>query len=153
MKLNNLEITEQLLIIEERKNGVEELAEKLEELYRSKIQEYIDHIGTKVKLVFDKNDDSYFSYFHCELNYENTLLVLRIQFDDDEKKKNYCQLETKPKNKKIPEEIVKDSAIYKELNDKNNKKNEIWSYDDSYEESLKRFDRVLGRLLEIINQK
>lgn len=55
------------------------------------------------------------------------------------------------KGKKIPEIIRKDFDISEELNDKDIRADCIWKY-DSYTESLKRFDKVLGRLFDLKNQ-
>ncbi|MDE6612399.1 MAG: hypothetical protein K2K22_07545, partial [Muribaculaceae bacterium] len=50
----------------------------------------------------------------------------------------------------IPLDIRTDLDISEELNDKDNRDDAIWRY-DSYVESLKRFDRVLGRLFNLRN--
>ena len=47
--------------------------------------------------------------------------------------------------------ITEDFDISEELNDIKNRSNCIWKYGTSYRESLMRFDRVLGRLLDIKN--
>ena len=62
---------------------------------------------------------------------------------------DFCQIETNGRLR-IPEIIKNDSEISEELNDKNNNNNCIWRW-DSYKESLLRFDRILGRLIEFQN--
>ena len=64
---------------------------------------------------------------------------------------DFCQIETTDKDK-LPKIVANDFEISEELNDKDNRSDCIWKY-DSYKESMLRFDRVLGRLLDIQNRK
>lgn len=144
LKLNNYDIVEQLSIVEDRQEQVGELGKQLEELYNCKLKEYIAHIGEKYKvhLVYD-ND----WYFKCKIEIDGNPIKVLLDYDN-EYKSDFCQIESKTK---IPDIIRNDFEIAEELNDKNNSKSCIWRY-DSYTESLLRFDRVLGRLLDIIKE-
>jgi len=144
LKLNNLDIKEQLSMVEDTQKDVNELVEQLDSLYWSKIKEYITYIGNKhkVHLVYDDNDGR---YFHCELEYESTRFWVVLGYD----KKDFCQIESKTRSN-LPNYIKNDLEIAEELNDKENTNRIIWKY-DSYKESLLRFERVLERLIDIIN--
>lgn len=144
--LNKLSIIEQLSVVEDRKVDVKELASKLEELYWEKIKEYIAEIGTKHKVHLKKEDDF---YFNCDILLGGKTLTVSLGFEKSGG--DYCQIEAK-RNTTISEIINDDFEILEELNDKENTKNCIWRW-GSYKESLLRFDRVLGRLLEIQKAK
>ena len=93
-----------------------------------------------------KYEDNNDWYFHYDLKFDETIVSVVFAYDND-KKSDYCQIETKQR-RKIPEIIRNDFDIIEELNDKENRNDCIWKY-DSYKESLMRFDRVLGKLLEL----
>ena len=147
LKLNSLDITEQLSLVEDKQKDVNELAEQLDSLYWTKIKEYITYIGNKYKvhLVYDDNDGR---YFHYEINYNGKKIKIVLGSEDGD----YCEINS---HTKLPESIKNDFEIAEELNAENNTNCAIWRYGDSYgnsyKESLLRFDRVLGRLLDIIN--
>ncbi|MEE1260910.1 MAG: PD-(D/E)XK nuclease family protein [Paludibacteraceae bacterium] len=144
--LNKLNILEQLSVVEDRKDDAEELSSKLDELYWKKINEYIAEIGTKHKVHLKKTDDFHFS---CDILLGGKTLKVSLGFEKNGG--DYCQIEAK-KGTTISEIINDDFEILEELNDKENFKYCIWRW-DSYKESLLRFDRVLGRLLEIQKAK
>lgn len=146
LKLNNLDIKEQLSMVEDKQKDVNELAEQLDSLYWTKIKEYITYIGNKYKVHLDKDDGDY--YFHCELKYESTPFWVVLGYENSEKK-DFCQIESKTRSS-LPNYIKNDFEIAEELNDKKNTNRIIWKY-DSYKESLLRFERVLERLIDIIN--
>lgn len=147
LKLNSLDITEQLSLVEDKQKDVNELAEQLDSLYWTKIKEYITYIGNKYKvhLVYDDNDGR---YFHYEIKYNGKKIKIVLGNEDGD----YCEINS---HTKLPESIKNDFEIAEELNAENNTNCAIWRYGDSYgnsyKESLLRFDRVLGRLLDIIN--
>ena len=99
-----------------------------------------------IHLIFEENDEYHFS---CKIDFEGTAVNVMLGNDQDGEG-DYCQIETKQR-KKIPEIIRKDFDISEELNDKDIRADCIWKY-DSYTESLKRFDKVLGRLFDLKNQ-
>lgn len=148
LKLNNLDIVEQLSLVEEKINDVEELANQLDNLFESKIQSYIDDISRKHKVHLVRNEDDE-DYFHYNIKVDGKTLAVSVD-QENNADGPFCQIQTKGQ-RKIPEIITEDFEISEELNDKNNRNDCIWRY-DSYKESLLRFDRVLGRLLEIISQ-
>lgn len=143
LMLNNYNLEEQLTKVEDKINDAGELAQKLRDLHLCKVKSYIDKIREKyhVHIISREKDLRY--------DYETTLggipLTLSVVFVCD-KEKNYCQLETNSDN--ILEFIMKYNNIVDELNDGNNRKNLIWRY-DTRNESLYRFERILGKLLEI----
>jgi len=143
LKLNNLDIKEQLSMVEDTQKDVNELVEQLDSLYLLKVKEYITYIGNKhkVHLVYDDNDGR---YFHCEIKYNGKKIKLVLGY----KSGDYCEINSQ---NKLPELIKNDFEIAEELNDKNNDNYAIWKY-DSHKESLLRFERVLERLLDIINE-
>lgn len=147
LKLSELNTEDQLSLLENRQKDVEELEKRLQELFDSKCTEYITTMCAKhrVHLKFDDNDGL---YFHCNLNFSGTSVSVMVAKD---KEGDYCQIETKQR-RKIPEIIRNDFDIYEELNDKENRNDCIWKY-DSYKESLLRFDRVLGKLLELSSRE
>lgn len=145
LKLKEHDIVEQLSLIEDKKKDTDELSSQLNKLYWEKIKEYINEIRNKyhVHLTHEDNKDY---YFYCELDFNGTVINVILDYDSDAKS-NYCQIETKGR-RKIPEIIKNDFYISEELNDKYNSNTFIWRY-DSYKESLLRFDRILGRLLDL----
>ena len=147
LKLNEYDISEQISLVERKKDNVKELMTQLDQLYWDKINEYITEIGNRHHVHIIRDDRNEY-YFYCELNIENKPITFRL---DNDGNGDYCQIETKSK-RKIPETIMCDFDIIEELNDKENRNDCIWKY-DSYKESLLRFDRVLSRLLDIQNSK
>ena len=143
LKLNNLDIKEQLSMVEDKQKDVKELVEQLDSLYLLKVKEYITYIGNKhkVHLVYDDNDGR---YFHCEIKYNGKKIKIVLGYESGD----YCEINSQ---NKLPELIKNDFEIAEELNDKNNDNYAIWKY-DSHKESLLRFERVLERLLDIINE-
>ena len=143
LKLNNLDIKEQLSMVEDTQKDVNELVEQLYSLYLLKVKEYVTYIGNKhkVHLVYDDNDGR---YFHCEIKYNGKKIKLVLGYESGD----YCEINSQ---NKLPELIKNDFEIAEELNDKNNDNYAIWKY-DSHKESLLRFERVLERLLDIINE-
>ena len=148
LNLDGLDILDQLSLVEDKEQDAKELESQLNTLYWNKIKEYIDIIGNKyhIHLIFEENDEYYFS---CKIDFEGTAVNVMLGNDQDGEG-DYCQIETKQR-KKIPEIIRKDFDISEELNDKDIRADCIWKY-DSYTESLKRFDKVLGRLFDLKNQ-
>lgn len=145
LKLNDIDLVEQLSLVEDKKSDVEELASQLDDLYWSKIKEYITAIREKYHVPIVREDDEF--YFHCEIIIDGISVILSLSHDRDG---DFCMIETKPK-KRLPKFITEDFDISEELNDIKNRSNCIWKYGTSYRESLMRFDRVLGRLLDIKN--
>lgn len=148
LNLDGLDILDQLSLVEDKEQDAKELESHLNTLYWNKIKEYIDIIGNKyhIHLIFEENDECYCS---CKIDFEGTAVNVMLGNDQDGEG-DYCQIETKQR-KKIPEIIRKDFDISEELNDKDIRADCIWKY-DSYTESLKRFDKVLGRLFDLKNQ-
>ena len=97
-----------------------------------------------------RSDNAQF-YFYCELNF-NGMPINVVLGNDRDGAGDYCQIETKQQRRRIPEAIRNDFDISEELNDAGNRNDCIWRY-DSYKESLLRFDRVLGRLLDLIKEE
>jgi len=144
LTLDGQELIEQLSIVEDKQKEANELASQLENLYWNKINDLINEIGEKYKVHIVRDDDNdRETKFHCDIKFEDIFLILRV----DNEGQYFCQLETKGKVR-IPDSIMNDYDITEELNDKDNTKDCIWKY-ASYKESLLRFDRVLGRLLDI----
>lgn len=148
LNLSELDIIDQISLVEDKENEAKELGSQLNALYWSKIKEYVKKISAKyqVHLIPKDNDEHHFS---CSINFEGTTVKV-ILGNDWDGEGDYCQIETKQRIK-IPEIIRNDFEISEELNDKDNRKDCIWRY-DSYKESLLRFNRVLGRLLELQNK-
>lgn len=91
-----------------------------------------------------EDEDSW--YFHYDINFNGIILRVALNYDNFG---DYCEVYShEPEG--IPEAIRTDANISEELNDKDNTEVNIWRY-DSYVESLKRFDRVLGRLFNLQN--
>lgn len=130
-------------MVEDTQKDVNELVEQLYSLYLLKVKEYVTYIGNKhkVHLVYDDNDGR---YFHCEIKYNGKKIKLVLGYESGD----YCEINSQ---NKLPELIKNDFEIAEELNDKNNDNYAIWKY-DSHKESLLRFERVLERLLDIINE-
>lgn len=143
MNLGAVAIDNQLSLLEDKKKDVENLGKRLNELYNIKLKEYINKMCEKyhIHVKYEDNNDW---YFHYDLKFDETIVSVVLAYDND-KKSDYCQIETKQR-RKIPEIIRNDFDIIEELNDKENRNDCIWKY-DSYKESLMRFDRVLGKLL------
>lgn len=147
LKLDDIEgLLDQIELIEDKKKDADKLVNELDDLYWRKIKEYISSIGRKYQ-VHIIEDEKYENYFHCELNFQGEVLKVILNNEGQD----YCQIETRSR-RRIPEAIKNDFEISEELNDQRGMKNAIWKY-DSYKESLLRFDRVLGRLLDIINSQ
>ena len=143
LKLNdNIDIVKQISLIENKQNEVLELNTQLETLYQRKVKEFISDRGKKynVHIVLEENQDY---YFHCEFIIDTKTIIVSVNYE----KNFYCQIETKSQ-RRLPDCIINDFEITEELNDKDNRSNCIWRYDE-YLESLLRFDRILSRLLEI----
>ena len=113
------------------------LDEKLEVFYDNYENNTFDGMT-----IFDNNK----FYFHYDFRLERKNIKLSLGYEDGS---NFCQIEANGRLR-IPEIIKNDSEISEELNDKNNNNNCIWRW-DSYKESLLRFDRILGRLIEFQN--
>ena len=145
LKLEGHDIAEQLSLVESKKEDVDELVSQLDSFYWSKIEEYISDIEHRhnVQLVHDDNNKF---YFHYDFRLERKNIKLSLGYEDGS---DFCQIETNGRLR-IPEIIKNDSEISEELNDKNNNNNCIWRW-DSYKESLLRFERILGRLIEFQN--
>ena len=145
LKLEGHDIAEQLSLVESKKEDVDELVSQLDSFYWSKIEEYISDIEHRhnVQLVHDDNNKF---YFHYDFRLERKNIKLSLGYEDGS---NFCQIEANGRLR-IPEIIKNDSEISEELNDKNNNNNCIRRW-DSYKESLLRFDRILGRLIEFQN--
>lgn len=146
LQLEQLDIVSQLSVVEDKKKNAENLVSQLNELYWEKIYEYIVNIRKKyhdhIPRFKCKND----KYLTCELNFNGILIKIAVDYDEDEKK-DYCEISTEQEGG-IPVAIKNDFDVSEELNDVGNRNDCIWRY-DSYKESLLRFDRILGRLLEL----
>lgn len=147
LKLYGHDIAEQLSLVECKKADVDELASKLDSFYWSKIEEYITNIENKYKIKL-KHEDNNKYYFHYAFRIDGKKVKLSLGYEDGS---DYCQIETNGRLR-IPEIIKNDYEISEELNDKDNSNNCIWRW-DSYKESLFRFGRILGRLLELQETK
>lgn len=145
LELGEHDIVKQLSLVEDKKKDVDNLSSQLDALYWGKIKEYINEIGNKYHVHLTCEDNKGY-YFHCKIDFNGTLVDVILAYDRNVKS-DYCQIETKGR-RKIPEIIKNDFDILEELNDKDNCNNCIWKY-DSYKESLFRFDRILGRLLDL----
>lgn len=150
LRLDQLDIVDQLSYIEDKKQDVDNLVSQLDILYWNKIVEYIDEIGKKYHVHIYRSDNAPF-YFYCELNF-NGMPINIVLGNDRDGAGDYCQIETKQQRRRIPEAIRNDFDISEELNDAGNRNDCIWRY-DSYKESLLRFDRILGRLLDLIKEE
>jgi hypothetical protein len=149
LKLNDLDIVEQMAVLEEKERQVEKLAEELDNLIHTKALNYIDEISRKYRIHLTRKCD-FGDYFFYDMKVDG--IALKISLDKQQGGKIYCQIDTKESGGTIPEIVKDDFEIAEELNDKGNSNNCIWKY-GTYRESLLRFDRVLGRLFEIQNSK
>lgn len=142
LKLKDFDIIKQLSLVEHKKSDVEELVSQLDSLYWSKIDEFISEIGKKYKVHVVREENADY-YFHCEITMDDKSFILSLGYVDG----YYCQIEAKSR-KRLPDLIINDFEISEELNEGENRNRCIWRY-DTYKESLLRFDRVLGRILDI----
>ena len=149
LKLESHSVLDQLSIVENKKGIVEELAEKLDDLYWDKIDEYITEMGRKYQIHLVRKEGNQF-YFHYDMKIGGRSLIVSLDKETNADG-DFCQIETTDKDK-LPKIVANDFEISEELNDKDNRSDCIWKY-DSYKESMLRFDRVLGRLLDIQNRK
>lgn len=145
LQLNQHNIADQLSLVEEKKNDANDLVSQLNTLYWNKIKEYIAEIGKKYHIHIIPVDNNGY-YFYGEVMFGG-ILVKVVLGNDSDGMGDYCQIETKQR-RKIPAEIKNDFDISAELSDPDNRNDCIWRY-DSYKECLLRFDRVLGRLLDL----
>ena len=145
MKLGEVAINEQLSLLEDKKKDVEDLGKRLDELYNTKLKEYINKMCERYH-IHVKYDDNNYRYFHYDFNFDGIIVKVVLNYDKDEKS-DYCQIETRQR-RKIPLIIRNDFDIFEELNDVDNRNDCIWRY-DSYKESLLRFDRVIGKLFDL----
>ena len=145
MKLGEVAINEQLSLLEDKKKDVEDLGKRLDELYNTKLKEYINKMCERYH-IHVKYDDNNYRYFHYDFNFDGIIVKVVLDYDKDEKS-DYCQIETRQR-RKIPLIIRNDFDIFEELNDVDNRNDCIWRY-DSYKESLLRFDRVIGKLFDL----
>lgn len=91
LKLNDIDLVEQLSLVEDKKSDVEELASQLDDLYWSKIKEYITAIREKYHVPIVREDDEF--YFHCEIIIDGISVILSLSHDRDG---DFCMIETKP---------------------------------------------------------
>lgn len=142
LKLNDLDIPEQLSVLADKKDDIQKLYDEIDSLYWKKIEEYPIELGRKYQIhINHKEDDN--RYFYCELTVDDKLLKLSVDNEDGE---DYCQLEM-VKRGRLPEVVKNDYDITEEL-DTWEDNSCIWKF-DIYVESVLRFGRVLGKLLDI----
>lgn len=144
LKLNDRDMLDQLSLVEDKMNDTNELLQKLDSLYKSKLKSYITEIGNKyqIHIMREEYNDGY-DYCSYEISIDGKTIMVSLGYETE----YFCQIESKGRGR-IPEIVKNDFDIAEELNDKDNRNDCIWKY-DSYKESLLRFDRVLGRLLDI----
>ena len=142
LKLNELSTMEQILTIEDKIKDTEELKSRLYELLNLKSKTFIKEMRERYKVALLPTDKDGW-YFDCKLSFD--VYVIKVILGKEGR--DYCQIEEESQSG-LPEFITNDLEISAELNDSGNQPNTIWRY-DTYEESLLRFDRVLGRLLEL----
>lgn len=133
-------IEEQLDIIADKQKEIEELSTQLDNLNGVIQKKFITQMCKKHGITL-KYDDEW--YFHYNITIEKRKLSLLV---NEDRTNYYCQLEG-VNDKNIPEIVLNNLEIADELNDPYNTSNKIWKY-DSYTESIKRFERVLGILLK-----
>lgn len=104
LKLNDIDLVEQLSLVEDKKSDVEELASQLDDLYWSKIKEYITAIREKYHVPIVREDDKF--SFHCEIIIDGISVILSLSHDRDG---DFCMIETKPK-KRLPKFITDPSS-------------------------------------------
>lgn len=128
---------DQLSIVIDKIDAVNELQSQLVSLRKVIFKNYIQHkYNVKVK-IYPNNDEveGYVEYGDKKLR----LLVAYYSHSF------YCQLEEMTG---LPKNILESKYISNELDDPKGDECRIWKYDD-YKESLQRFDKILGKLLEM----
>ena len=144
LNLDNHSTIEQLSLVENKIDGTQKLLEELDQLFKKRARTFISEIGSKYQVHIKCDEKNPYDFYHCEL------AICKKEFDvilAHDKDGFFCSMETIGRAK-IPDFIKNNFDISEELNDPNNKTECIWRY-DTYKESLLRFDRVLGLLLDI----
>lgn len=143
---------EQLKLVDNKKNDVDELSKQLTSLLKKKIKEYRHEIVAKYGASY--TDDI---YFDANITIKGIPLIVHLAYDNENGKGYYCQLSTANETP-LPDFIIKNSYIYHdELSDDEGWEDRIQKYNNdkdkgdllNYKESLLRFDRVMGRLLDL----
>ena len=133
---------EQVIIVSSKKNDVDKLNEQLDSLLWKKIEEYRSEIVTKYGASYF--DDKYISSY---IEIKGISLELTL-YNDNDGTGDYCQLMT-TSGTPLPDFIKENPYIYRDELDKDKGfEDRIWKK-DNYKESLLRFDRVMGRLLDL----
>lgn len=144
LNLDNHSTIEQLSLVENKIDDTLKLSEELNQLFKKRVRTFISEIGSKYQVHIECDEKNPYDYYHCELAICKKKFDVRLSYDKDG---FFCSMETIGRAK-IPDFIKNNFDISEELNDPNNNTECIWRY-DTYKESLLRFDRVLGLLLDI----